>query len=106
MSEQPPEPKHTGSLEPRPAFTLFDFFHLLLTFLVAILSAVFVGGRFGGPWGFAAFILGGVCAFFLLGYATAALVLFLHRRYTPQCKIGYEAACYVLGHFKKRDDAS
>lgn len=105
MSEQPPEPKQSDGLEPRPAFTLFDLLHLAFTFLAAVSAAAFIKSSFGGLSAVLAFVVVGVGAFFLLGYATAALVLFLHRRYTPQCRIGYEAACYVLGHFKRRDDA-
>src|ERR1051326_9213648 len=81
MSEQTPQQKRTSGLEPRPAFTMFDLLHLLFTVVAALESAVLVGSRFGGLWGLLAFVVVGVGSFFLLGYATAAPVLFLHRRY-------------------------
>jgi len=102
MPDQKPElPREQQVLEPRRCFTLFDVFHLSFTFGVALLVAVITGRHFGGLFGVIAFFITGVILFFVLGYAIAALVLFFYRRYSPNCKIGYEAGCYVISHFKR-----
>jgi hypothetical protein len=88
-------------LEPRQAFTLFDLFHLVLTLVVAIHAAIITGTAFGGWFGLLAFVISAVVTFVVLAYVIGAFVLFLHRRYSPQSRIGYEAACYVLSHFKR-----
>jgi len=96
MSDRTPEPGHRDRLEPRPAFSLFHVLTLLLTLFAAIGIAVLIGARFGRIWGCAAFLFGGVLAFYPFAYASWALAFFLHRRYTTQCRIGYEAACFLL----------
>ena len=103
MSSPTQEPQQAGALEPRACLTTFDLLHFALTLVASVEGADLIGCRFGTLWGVIAFVVVGVGAFFGFGYATCALALFLHRRYTPQCRIGYEAACHVLGHFKRRD---
>jgi hypothetical protein len=89
-------------LTPRPGFTIFDMLHVLGPLGLGSGALFLLVNRFGWPIAGVAFLSVAVLAFWSLRYAIPAFVLFLHRRYHPQARIGYEAACYVLTHF--RDD--
>jgi hypothetical protein len=103
MPDQKPGPsKEQQVLEPRRGFTLFDGLHLSFTLGAALLVGAIAGRRFGSLLGLTAFVITGAVSFLAFGYSIGALVLFLQRRYSPQPRIGYEAACYVLSHFKRR----
>ncbi len=87
-------------LEPRPAFTLFDVTHLVATIYVAYKAASITAPPYGLLLGLIAFIITTVVAFFVLGFFIGAFVLVLFRCW-PRGSVGYEAACYVLTHFKQ-----
>ena len=89
---------------PYPSFTIFDAFHVMFTLAAAatVENSIVMqsGGLFFAVLGFVVTVAVG---FFVFMYITAAIVLFLYRRYAPNSRVGFEAACYVLGHFKIPD---
>jgi hypothetical protein len=91
------------NFKPYPAFTIFQMLHYLIALGLGFQAAGFIGFQFGIFWGLLAFLVTGILAFFVVGYGMTALVLFLYRRYSPNSRIGYDAACYVLAHFKETE---
>ncbi len=105
MSENKNDPLETPAppiLEPRPAVTVFDLIHLVATIYTAYKAASVTTAAYGLLLGLIAFIITAVVAFFVLGFSIGAFVLVLFRCW-PRGTIGYEAACYVLSHFKQDD---
>ena len=103
MSENKNDPLEAPAspvLEPSPAFTVFDFIHLVGTIYAAYKAASITAAVYGWLLGLIAFIITVVVAFFVLGFSIGAFVLVLFRCW-PRGTIGYEAACYVLSHFKQ-----
>ena len=101
-NEKPDDPIDTKHLVTRPCFTTFDLLHLALTFLPGLYIAKLILPKFGLLWAFLAVTAISGVLFLPLGYAFGALVLYIHRRYSSQSRLGHEAACYVLSHFTKR----
>src|SRR5262245_5678175 len=93
--------KETQDLQPKPCITVFDMLHVTMTLAMASGAALVIGKTFGALFGLLAFLMTIVVAFYVLGYIICTFVLFLYRRYSPQCRIGYEATCYVLSHFNR-----
>jgi hypothetical protein len=81
---------------------VFDIIHLVATIYAAYKAASITAAVYGWLLGLIAFIITAVAAFFVLGFSIGAFVLVLFRCW-PRGIIGYEAACYVLSHFKQGD---
>lgn len=73
----------------------------MLTVGLGLQSSVWIVFRYGFLWGILAFIVMEAVLFFVIGYGISMFVLFLYQRYSPDSRIGFEAHCYILTHFKE-----